>query len=267
MGSEQPGIPTVVWHRTSSCIMLRFPFIVSCLVYHVSCHEYFPGKCPTFTPMGGFDWDQFSNGIWFVTQKFATQSSCLTYEFKTDDLGFKSIEQVRELPYTERVGLDHEYIYTGKLYAPQESSPAKMIVRFPLSVVGSSSFTVMDTDYENHAMVCTCQDVDLFLSYVHRRSCSILQRVPEEDPVITEKMKGLIDSQIDNASHDFDKIKQDGCQYDKEKVLNIDVDKILGLKGDSGLREAIETVASEFEFNQKTIDDIKEEAKNIITDI
>ena len=24
-------------------------------------------------------------------------------------------------------------------------------------VVGSSSFTVMDTDYENHAMVCTCQ--------------------------------------------------------------------------------------------------------------
>jgi len=33
------------------------------------------------------------------------------------------------------------------------------------------------------------------------------------------------------------------------------------------LREAIETVASEFEFNQKTIDDIKEEAKNIITDI
>ena len=24
-------------------------------------------------------------------------------------------------------------------------------------VVGSSSFTVMDTDYDNYAMVCTCQ--------------------------------------------------------------------------------------------------------------
>ena len=71
---------------------------------------------------------QFSSGLWFVTQKFATKSSCLTYEFKTDDLGFKSIEQVpdthlvvgscdyfcilqvRQLPYSARVGLDHEYM-------------------------------------------------------------------------------------------------------------------------------------------------------------
>merc|ERR1719150_3242281 len=106
----------------------------------VSGHEYFPGQCPNFTPMSGFDWGKFSTGIWYVTQKFATKSSCLTYQFKTDDLGFKSIEQVRQLPYSERVGLDHEYIYTGKLYAPQESSPAKMIVRFPLNVVGSSSY-------------------------------------------------------------------------------------------------------------------------------
>merc|ERR1719466_633534 len=108
--------------------------VLCCLA--VSAHENFPGQCPSFTPMSGFDWDKFSTGIWFVTQKFATKSTCLTYEFKTDDLGFKSIEQVRQLPYTDRVALDHEYIYTGKLYAPQESSPAKMIVRFPLNVVG-----------------------------------------------------------------------------------------------------------------------------------
>merc|ERR1711902_35864 len=244
--------------------MLRLFLLVAVVTVSTRGHEYFPGQCPNFTPMSGFDWDKFSTGLWYVTQKFATTSSCLTYEFKTDDLGFKSIEQVRQLPYSERVGLDHEYIYTGKLYAPQESSPAKMIVRFPLNVVGSSSFTVMDTDYDTHAMVCTCQDVDLFLSYVHRRSCSILQRQAEEDPEVTKKMKELIDSQIENASHDFDIIKQEGCEHGKEKVLNIDVDKILGLKGDSGLRDAIESVASEFEFNQKSVEDIKEEAKDII---
>merc|ERR1712172_353897 len=166
------------------------------LTMSVSGHEYFPGQCPNFTPMADFDWDKFSSGIWFVTRKFSTKSSCLTYEFKTDSDGFKSVEQVRQLPYSERVGLDHEYIYTGKLYSPQESTPAKMIVRFPLNVLGSSSYTVMDTDYDNHAMVCTCQDVDLFFSYVHRRSCSILQRNKEEDPEITKKMKELIDSQI-----------------------------------------------------------------------
>merc|ERR1712236_19053 len=210
-------------------------------------HEYFPGQCPNFTPMSGFDWGKFSSGIWYVTQKFATKSSCLTYQFKSDDLGFKSIEQVRQLPYTERIGLDHEYIYTGKLYTPQESSPAKMLVRFPLNVVGSSSFTVVDTDYNNYAMVCTCQDMDLFFTYAHRRSCSVLQREAEEDVAITERMRKLIDSQIENASHDFDKIKHEGCEYNKERVLNIDVDKILGLKGDSGLRQAVESVASEFE--------------------
>merc|ERR1712168_1285793 len=230
----------------------------------VSGHEYFPGQCPNFTPMSGFDWSQFSTGLWYVTQKFATKSSCPTYQFKTDELGFKSIEQVRQLPFTDRVPLEHEYIYTGKLYAPQESSPAKMIVRFPLNVVGSSSFTVLDTDYDNHAIICTCQDMDLFFTYAHRLSCSIMQRKQEEDPEITNKMKELIDSQIENASHDFDIIKQEGCEHGKEKVLNIDVDKILGLKGDSGLRDAIESVASEFEFNQKSLEDIKEEAKDII---
>merc|ERR1712109_439936 len=228
----------------------------------VHAHEYFPGQCPNFTPMSGFDWQKFSSGLWFVTQKFATESTCLTYEFKTDELGFKSIEQVRQLPYSERAGLDHEYIYTGKLYAPQESSPAKMIVRFPLNVVGSSNYIVMDTDYDNYGMVCTCQDMDLFFTYAHRRSCSILQRSPTEDASITERMSQLLDGEIDDASHDFDKIKQEGCEYDKEKVLNIDVDKILGLKGDSELRDVVNESASELEFDKKTIEEIREEARD-----
>merc|ERR1712203_244470 len=80
-----------------------------------SSHEYFPEKCPEFEPMQGFDWDQFSNGVWYVTQKFATRSTCLTYEFTTDELGFKEITQLRQLPYSEKVGLDHEYKYTGQL--------------------------------------------------------------------------------------------------------------------------------------------------------
>merc|ERR1712168_663790 len=192
---------------------MKLSLTVLTFLASVQAHEYFPGQCPNLTPMAGFEWSKFATGLWYVTQKFATKSSCLTYQFKTDDLGFKSIEQVRQLPYSERVGLDHEYIYTGKLYAPQESSPAKMIVRFPLNVVGSSSFTVLDTDYDNYAMICTCQDMDLFFTYAHRLSCSIMQRSPEEDPAITSKMRKLLDNQVDDASHDFDKIKHEGCDY------------------------------------------------------
>ena len=97
----------------------------------------------------------------------------------------------------------------------------------------------MDTDYDNYAMVCTCQDMDLFFTYAHRRSCSILQRDPAEDDSITERMSNMLDGEIEEASHDFDKIKQEGCDYNKEKVLNIDVDKILGLKGDSQVLETL----------------------------
>merc|ERR1712102_161544 len=243
-------------------MMIRAPILL--FFGLASGHEYFPGQCPNFTPMSGFDWSKFSNGVWYVTEKFATQSSCLTYEFKTDQLGFKSIQQVRQLPYSERVGLEHEYIYTGKLYAPQESSPAKMIVRFPLNVIGSSSFVVMDTDYDSYAMICTCQDMDLFFTYAHRRSCSILQRDSVEDADITERMSALLDGQIEEASHDFDKIKQEGCEYEKEKVINIDVDKILGLKGNSEVREVVEEAASEFEFDQRPLEDLKEEAIDLI---
>jgi len=238
-----------------------FLLFSSCLSL-VNGHEYFPGQCPNFTPMSGFNWDKFSSGLWYVTQKFATRSSCLTYEFKTDELGFKSIEQVRQLPYTDKLPLEHEYIYTGKLYAPQESSPAKMIVRFPLNVVGSSSFIVLDTDYDSYGLICTCQDMDLYFTYAHRLSCSILQRDSVENAEITKRMRDLVDSQVEDASHDFDKIKQEGCDYNKERVLNIDVDKILGLKGDSSLREAVESVASEFEFSKKSLKDIQDEAKN-----
>ena len=94
-------------------------------------------------------------------------------------------------------------------------------------MVGSSSYVVMDTDYDNHAMVCTCQDMDLFFTFAHRRSaldiyniyistylhiyrsCSILQRSPTEDEEITQRMSALLDGQIDEASHDFDRIKQE----------------------------------------------------------
>jgi len=224
--------------------------------------------------MSGFDWTRFSEGIWYVTQKFDTKSSCLTYEFKTDNLGFKEIEQVRKLPLVSKTGLEHEYVYKGKLYAPSESTPAKMIVRFPLNVAGASSFVVMDTDYNSYGLICTCQDFDAFFATFHRRSCSILQREQTEDTDITAQMKQKLNTFIDDASHDFDKIKQTGCDYSKDKVLTIDVDKIINGGGDdeSGFgdfepdAELINTsqvrqVFDDFETSDKTVNEIEQEAE------
>ena len=126
--------------------------------------------------------------------------------------------------------------YTGQLSQSADSSPAEMMVRFPLSELivlfihkisifilltdkfGASDFVILDTDYLTYGLVCTCQGLELFFTYGHRRSCSILQRSSTEDPGITERMRDLLYRQIEDTRDDFNKINQEGCDYDKERV-------------------------------------------------
>merc|ERR1711988_1099028 len=208
-------------------------------------HKFYPGQCPQLTPMSDFDWTEFANGTWFVTRKFATRSSCLVYQFQTDLAGSRSVKQIRKLPFSDKLPLDTQLLYTGKLSTPQESSPARMVVRFPLNLLGASSFVVLDTDYQNSALLCTCQDLNLFITKAHRRSCSILQRKALEDTSIIEQMFGILDSQLDDASHDFNRIKQEDCDYG-EDGFKIDVDKILGAGDQDGAQPGPEVASPEF---------------------
>jgi len=122
-----------------------------------------------------------------------------------------------------------------------------MVVRFPLNLVGASSFVVLDTDYENSGLVCTCQDLNLFITKAHRRSCSILQRNAVEDSNITDKMFTILDSQLEDASHDFDRIKQDKCDYG-ENGFKIDVDEILGVVVQDENEPDAEVISPEFDI-------------------
>ena len=111
-----------------------------------------------------------------------------------------------------RVSVDNKVKYRGRLAAPYVSEPANMIVRFTLSKeqlqsmkevkcflnvlcvsdpFGSASFVVLDTDYENYALVCTCQGKKFLFEVLtfHRRSCTILQRSPERDASISRKVE------------------------------------------------------------------------------
>jgi len=226
--------------------------VAVCLATVASGHEYYTGKCPNFTPLKGFNWEKFSSGLWYVTEKFDTKSTCLTYRFKVDSYGFKNVEQVRQLPIKDVIGVDHDYIYTGKLFVPDESNPAKMVVRFPLNPAGSASYVVTDTDYTSYGMVCTCQDVDIFITNVHRVSCSILQRDPMEDKAITDKLK---DTVPEKYIHDFDKINHNDCEYEREKAWQIDVDKILAKTTGS---------SSDEEFDSEDYPSISDEEKNAV---
>merc|ERR1712098_96582 len=257
-GTVLAPILVITLHSTTT--MFSSLLLLSMMWMTVMCHEYYPGECPKIPPMDNFDWSQFATGQWFITQKFATRSTCLTYEFTTDELGFKEITQRRQLPHSEKIGLDHEYKYTGKLYAANEEIPAKMNVRFPLNPIGAASFVVMDTDYSTYGLICTCQDIDLLFAAAHRLSCSILQRSPEEDSEITNRLKKQVDEQLNNSAHDFDPIKQTGCEHDREKTWVIDPSKILGgAAGGSSVRAVVDAISNEFDF--KSEQQIKEEAQ------
>lgn len=73
-------------------------------------------------------------GLWYVIQKTSTASHCITYNFtKTDEPEEYELIQDSQHFVLGLTPLKHDYKYTGRLTVPDPSTPAKMIVKFPLS--------------------------------------------------------------------------------------------------------------------------------------
>jgi len=219
-------------------------------------HDWYSGECPVLEPMSEFSFDRFKDGRWYATEKFDTSSKCLTYEFKDDPDGEYLVEQTSVLTGLRRFSVDNKVKYRGKLVAPYTSEPANMIARFPLSVLGTASFVILDTDYNNYALLCTCQSKNMlgFLTF-HRRSCTILQKSPERDSEISRQLHDLLNEQIPSeddelADHDFDIISQTGCDYDDNgKGLQLDVDKIIGSTQEE-IDEVVRDVAGVLNYSE-----------------
>lgn len=151
-------------------------------------HTYHLGACPVVEPMQGFEMNKML-GVWYVIQKTSTASHCITYNFtKTDEPGRYELEQLSQHFILGLTPLKHDYRYKGVLTVPDPAVPARMKVRFPLSVAGSASYTVLLTDYTSHAVVFTCQK----LAFAHRRSATILSRTKELDKVYLDKMRNKL---------------------------------------------------------------------------
>merc|ERR1712020_688172 len=126
--------------------MLKIFVLLASFLAVTQAHDWYSGECPVLTPLSEFSMERMKDGLWYAVEKFDTTSKCLTYEFKDDPNG-------------------------EKLVAPYVSEPANMIARFPLSLLGTASFVILDTDYNNYAFLCTCQSKSVlgFLTF-HRRS-------------------------------------------------------------------------------------------------
>ncbi|XP_016839918.1 apolipoprotein D isoform X2 [Nasonia vitripennis] len=153
-------------------------------------HSYHLGACPVVEPLAGFQMSRFL-GIWYVVQKTSTASKCITYNYtRGDEPGEYSITQDSDIPILGLTSLKHEYHYTGALSVPEPSVPARMTVRFPLSVAGSASHVVFATDYENYAGIFTCQK----LAFAHRQSATILSRTRDLDKAYIDKVRAKLSS-------------------------------------------------------------------------
>ncbi|CAH2051820.1 unnamed protein product, partial [Iphiclides podalirius] len=172
----------------------------------VNAHTYHLGACPVVEPMSGFDMNKML-GIWYVIQKTSTASHCITYNFtRTDEPGKYELEQVSQHFLLGLTPLEHDYRYKGVLTVTDPAVPGRMKVRFPLSVAGSASYTVMMTDYSTYASIFTCQK----LAFAHRRSATILSRTKELDKMYVDKMRTKLAS-FGVDPYDLSIISQSEC--------------------------------------------------------
>ncbi|XP_017781329.1 PREDICTED: apolipoprotein D-like [Nicrophorus vespilloides] len=192
---------------------------VLCILKGSDAHSYSLGVCPIVEPQRDFEMRGML-GLWHVIQKTSTGSSCITYNFtKTTEPHVYELEQVSQHFALGLTPLHHEYHYTGKLTVPDDAVPAKMTVKFPLSVGGTASYTIFATDYKNFAAIFTCQK----LGFAHRQSATILSRERTLDKQYVDKIRSkLISYNID--PFDLSIISQKNCPTINGTGVNIGID-------------------------------------------
>jgi len=231
--------------------MLRLIAFAAVAAVFAAAHETDTGECPTFPPMQGFDYDRFAEGKWYALEKFGTHElKCLTYDFGVNGYGFKQVVQKSVSKTLDRLSLANYHTAKGNLDVPSSSQPANMVVRFNTNIYGPSSYVIMDTDYNDYALLCTCQSAGLVITTLHRRSCTILGREPVRNPDTMRKLKNFLDQRLVDGdapfSSDFDIIDHRNCDYDSTQGLNLDLDSVLGGDVGSVIGGAIDTVSDIF---------------------
>ncbi|KAF4521224.1 hypothetical protein B566_EDAN005435 [Ephemera danica] len=240
-----------LYSRVSDINTMKFSIVllVAAFAYSANAHSYHLGSCPTVEPMAGFDLTKFF-GTWYVIQKTSTASPCLVYNLTRTTDGELRLEQASEHFLLGLGNVDHVYRYTGVLTQPDRNQPAKMRIRFPLSVAGDAAYTIMMTDYENYAGVFTCQK----MTFANRQSASILSRRPTLDKMYIDKIRTKLSS-FGVDPHDLSIIRQTECRPPtaEETGLNINIDETtftansaanVVRKAGEKIGDGIETVAS-----------------------
>ncbi|XP_072946605.1 apolipoprotein D-like isoform X2 [Epargyreus clarus] len=135
------------------------------------CQVVFPGVCPDVAAMPDFNPSRYL-GKWFEAEKYFTifelGGRCITAEYVEKDNGIIGVinKQLSSL-----TGIKSEI--EGEAMQVSRSDEGKLSVRFPsLPVNIAAPYWIVDTDYDNYAVVWSCYDFGIF----HTRNAWILTR-------------------------------------------------------------------------------------------
>ncbi|XP_047532917.1 apolipoprotein D-like [Vanessa atalanta] len=173
-----------------------------------SAQMVFPGSCPDVAVMGDFNANRYL-GKWYEVEKyfavFEFGGKCITANYDQKDNGVISVVNKQISSFT---GMKSEI--EGEAMQVSRSDEGKLSVRFPsLPINMAAPYWVVDTDYDNFALVWSCYEFGVF----HTRNAWILTR--ERDPPVEtlEKAYAAADKNNINRAY-FLRTDQKNCPDD-----------------------------------------------------
>ncbi|XP_041975231.1 apolipoprotein D-like [Aricia agestis] len=169
----------------------------------------FPGSCPDVTAMTDFNLERYL-GKWYENEKyfavFELGGRCITATYSLRDNGVVNVANKQISSFT---GMKSEII--GEATQVSRSDEAKLSVRFPsLPVAIDAPYWVVDTDYDNYALVWGCLD----LGFLHARNAWILTR--ERNPPLSTLENAYAAAERNNINKSyFLRTDQKNCPDDE----------------------------------------------------
>ncbi|XP_076352120.1 lazarillo protein-like [Tachypleus tridentatus] len=173
--------------------MLRYSlilFVLACGLRIANSQTPVISGCPNRTPVEDFDINKFQEK-WFVARRNyppfiplqIVGGFCQTIELKEQNNSFSLIKTGRILPITDVISV------TKDIKFPDKNSPG--VMKTNISAISESQIVVLDTDYENYAVLSTCdyiKELNTRLSEIFY----ILSRKTTLDQPLLEKAQAVV---------------------------------------------------------------------------
>ncbi|XP_069987722.1 uncharacterized protein [Penaeus vannamei] len=181
--------------------------VLAAVVVSSSAHSIGFGACPRLRGMKNFEPGKFA-GFWYAIEMYSTFSRCVTLDFARISKDDFKVTEGKEYAVAQFVGIEHVFSNTGIYASRAPKDPAKFEVKWSNNVFGAADGTIINTDYEQYAVVLECQRVFYFMK---RTSALILSRSRKLDYEIIRKLKQDLCKTYNLNIQNFEAVSQDRC--------------------------------------------------------